>query len=124
MMATGQSAALERRFSQADLDAYAALAGYDAGETVPEPLIGALWSCLLGMHLPGIGTMYLKQETEHLAPVSIGETLRAEVVITGLRPEKYLVDLATHCYRGDTLVATGRALVYVRDLAEGGFAPG
>jgi hypothetical protein len=43
--------------------------------------------------------------------------LTARVEITRLRPEKQLVDLATTCYRADgSLVASGRALVYVGEL--------
>ena len=44
--------------------------------------------------------------------------MTARVEITRLRPEKYLVDLATTCRDEDgRLVAEGSALVYVRDVA-------
>lgn len=114
-----RSAALTRCFSARDVAEYAALGGHAAApDTVPEPLIGALFSRLLGMDLPGLGTNYLKQETRHHAPARLGEPLTARVAVTRLRPEKHLVDLATLCHGADgRLLAEGRALVYVRDVA-------
>jgi acyl dehydratase len=101
-----------------DLQNYAQVSGHEiSGELVPEPLIGALFSYLLGVKLPGLGTNYLKQETRFPASARIGETLTAKVEITRLRPDKQLVDLATTCNGDDgNLVASGRALVYVGDL--------
>lgn len=117
-MRPGMAASLARRFSADDVTACASLGGpAPASDRVPEPLIGALFSTLLGMDLPGIGTNYLKQETVHHAAARTGETLVARVEITELRPEKNLVDLATTCQGADgRLIATGRALVYVRDV--------
>lgn len=116
--AVGQSAQLERRFSDADVADYVALGGHQpaAGE-VPEPLIGALFSCLLGVELPGRGTKYLKQATQFRGVARIGEALTARVAITRLRPDKHLVDLETTCRGADgRLVCTGRALVHVDDV--------
>jgi len=115
----GMSAVLTRSYSAHDVAEYTALGGHaPAPDTVPEPLIGALFSTLLGMELPGLGTNYLKQETRHLRPARLAESLTAQVEITGLRLEKNLVDLATRCHDAqDRLIAEGRALVYVRDVA-------
>lgn len=117
-MNIGEHAELTRTFSAADLREYAAVSGHRcAGGRVPDPLIGALFSCLLGVRLPGLGTMYLKQETRFLADAAVGEALTARVEITRLRPERHLVDLATTCRNGaGDLLAEGRALVYVRDV--------
>lgn len=117
-LALGMAASLARSFSAGDVCAYTALGGDAAAHgQVPEPLVGALFSTLLGMGLPGIGTNYLKQETTHHAPARTGERLTARVEITGLRLEKHLVDLATLCHGADgRLIAEGRALVYVRDV--------
>jgi acyl dehydratase len=88
-----------------------------AGGQVPEPLIGGLFSYLLGVKLPGLGTHYLKQETRYESAAAIGEALTARVEITRLRPDKQLIDLATTCRRADgSQIASGRALVYVGDL--------
>jgi len=117
-MKLGDSAEITRTFSDQDLCDYARLSGHDStGGHVPEPVIGALFSYLLGVRLPGLGTNYLKQETRYETAAAIGEALTARVEITRLRPDKHLVDLATTCYRTDgSLAASGRALVYVGDL--------
>lgn len=117
MMAVGDSAEVTRSYTAADLAAYAALGGGDPGGAVPEPLIGALFSYLLGVRLPGFGTNYLKQEMRFLAPVPLDRALTARVEITRLRPEKHLVDLATTCHLPDgTVLCEGRALVLARDV--------
>jgi len=124
-MQTGQHAETTRSYSRADLDAFARLSGAEPGAEpgaelaahVPEPLIGALFSYLLGVHLPGFGTNYLKQEMRFLAPAPIDEPLTARVEITRLRPEKHLVDLATTCRTTDgRLICEGRALVLASDV--------
>ncbi len=79
---------------------------------MPEPLISALFSYLLGVRLPGRGTNYLKQEMTFLAEARWGASLTASVEVTRLRPEKDLVDLATLCVQADgTVICRGRALV-------------
>lgn len=120
-MKIGEQAELTRIYHAADLVEYVEVSGHRCdGSRIPEPLIGALFSCLLGVHLPGLGTMYLKQETRFLAEAKPGEPLRARVEITGMRPDKHLVDLATTCWNdAGELVAEGRALVYVRDVSGG-----
>ena len=117
-MKVGDCAEVSRTFNDQDLHDYAELSGHAVnGDCVPEPLIGALFSFLLGMKLPGMGTMYLKQETSILKDAFIEEPLTAQVEITRLRPDKYLADLSTTCRRADgQLIASGRALVYVRDV--------
>jgi len=117
-MKLGDNAEITRTFSAEDLRDYARLSGQETiGHIVPEPLIGAMFSYLLGVRLPGLGTHYLKQETRFEAAATIGEALTARVEVTRLRPDKQLVDLATSCYRADgSLAASGRALVYVGEL--------
>lgn len=117
-MKTGDNTETTRTFSARDLRDYTRLSGHETtGGLVPEPMIGALFSYLLGVELPGLGTNYLKQETRFDAVATTGEALTARVEITRLRPDKQLVDLATTCRRADGgLVASGRALVYVGDL--------
>ncbi|KPQ05760.1 MAG: Acyl dehydratase [Rhodobacteraceae bacterium HLUCCA12] len=118
MMQIGDHAETTRSFNQADLDAFAALAGSRIGaDTVPEPLIGAMFSYLLGVELPGFGTNYLKQDMRFLAPAPLDTALTARVEITRLRPEKHLADLATTCRSADgTLICEGRALVLIQDV--------
>ena len=115
----GQTAEITRIYKKRHVRAFADLSGA-TGETpgqVPEPLIGALFSYLLGVDLPGSGTNYLKQDMRFLAPAPYNEPLTARVTVTRLRPEKHLVDLETICERADgTRLCEGRALVYVEDV--------
>ena len=117
-MKVGDCVDITRTFSRQNLLDYTALSGHEvSGHEVPEPLIGALFSYLLGVKLPGLGTNYLKQETRYGAAAITGEALTARVEITRLRPDKQLADLATTCHRADgAIVASGRALVYVGSL--------
>lgn len=117
-LAIGQRVQTTRAFGADDVDRYVALGGHEpaAGE-VPEPLVNALFSRLLGVELPGQGTNYLKQESLFLDRARVGEALTASVEITRLRPEKELVDLRTRCSGEDgRLISEGRALVYVADV--------
>lgn len=114
----GARASVTRSFSAQDLQAFQRLSGDKATLAhVPEPLIGALFSFLLGVELPGFGTNYLKQEMTFERPAPIGEALTATVEITRLRPEKHLADLATICTDATgAVICRGRALVLVKDV--------
>jgi hypothetical protein len=116
----GQIAETTARFSREDAAGFAELSGLDEVPSfVPEPLVGGLFSYLLGVRLPGAGTNYLKQEMTFHASAGLDVPLVATVTVTRLRPEKHLVDLETLCVdaRGRK-IASGRALVYVRDVAD------
>lgn len=118
-MKVGDSARVTRRYTTEDITAFAALAGV-APETirhVPEPLIGALFSYLLGVELPGRGTNYLKQELAFAEPIPLDAEVTASVAITRLRPDKHLCDLATTLTdTAGRMLAGGRALVLVKDV--------
>ena len=60
-------------------------------------LSAGLISAVLANHLPGPGTIYLKQDLKFLAPVHIGDTITARVEILELIPEKNRVRLKTVC---------------------------
>lgn len=118
----GQTAGLTRSYTDQDMCDFARLSGNPEAipATVPGPLIGGLFSYLLGVELPGRGTNYLKQSLEFLAPAPVGQELSATVTITRLRPEKHLADLETRCVAADgTVICQGRALVYVEDVGKG-----
>lgn len=117
-MKLGDSIEVKRTFNAQHLRDYTALCGHQPRDgVIPAPLIGALFSYLLGVKLPGMGTNYLKQEARFHANATIGDILTARVEITRLRPDKQLVDLATTCQNNKgKLIASGRALVYVGDL--------
>ena len=114
----GQSATSKRTFTAADLTEFASLAGIAQGQRiVPGPLLGGMFSYLLGTNLPGRGTNYLKQYLEFPRTAFVGDELTATVEIVRLRPEKHLVNLKTTCAnaRGE-IVCQGEALVFVKDV--------
>jgi 3-hydroxybutyryl-CoA dehydratase len=114
----GQSATITRTFTMNDMAEYAALAGIaQAPRTIPGPLLGGMFSCLLGTQLPGRGTNWLKQKFAFPAPAHAGEEITATVEIIRLRPEKDLVNLRTVCANpAGVIVCEGEALVLVKDL--------
>jgi acyl dehydratase len=133
-LTVGQSAAMSRAYGEADLrdyldllqdgnplyrDSALAAAWGLRGVPLPGPLLGALFSCLLGARLPGPGTNWLKQRFVFLAAAHPGDALEAQVQITRIRTEKELVNLRTWINVGGTIICDGEALVWVSDLAAG-----
>jgi 3-hydroxybutyryl-CoA dehydratase len=114
----GQSAAITRTFTVDDLAQYAALAGIaSAPRTVPGPLLGGMFSFLLGTQLPGRGTNWLKQKLAFPTPAHVGQEITATVEIIRLRPDKHLVNLRTTCTApAGIVVCEGEALVHVQDV--------
>ncbi len=114
----GQSATITRTFTANDLAEYAALAEIaQSPHTVPGPLLGGMFSCLLGTQLPGRGTNWLKQKLAFPTPAHIGQEITATVEIVRLRPDKHLVNLRTTCTEpSGVVVCEGEALVHVQDV--------
>lgn len=116
-MNLGDKAEIRRSYSASDMADFAALSGVAPEESVPEPLIAALFSYLLGVELPGPGTNYLKQDLAFAAAAPLDTELTASVEITRIRPEKQIVDLWARCITPDgTVICEGRSLVKVRDV--------
>lgn len=75
-------------------------------------LSAGLISAVIGMKLPGPGTIYMKQNLTFLAPVRIGDTVTARVTVVEKLAEKGRVKLRTTCTNQDgTVVLDGEALV-------------
>ena len=121
-LAIGQTATTKRTFTKADLKEYVSLTGdvvpIEAGKlAVPRPLLGGMFSYLLGTELPGRGTNWLKQHLEFVMPAYVGEEITATVEVVRLRPEKALVNLRTVCRNSaGEVVCDGEALVLARDV--------
>lgn len=79
-------------------------------------LMGGFISSLIGMELPGEGTIYMKQELAFLRPVYYGDKIRVEITVSELQTEKKRAVLSTNCYNqnGEQVVA-GKALVKPRE---------
>jgi acyl dehydratase len=115
----GERASTRRTFTAAEIAEYAALTGAKPDPRfVPGPLLGGMFSFLLGTQLPGRGTNYLKQHLEFPTSAYVGEELVATVEIVRVRPEKELVNLRTTCVNpSGAVVCTGEALVLVKDVS-------
>ena len=74
-------------------------------------------SDLLGTSLPGLGTMWMKQALEYAGSAPVGAEVVATVTITRMVHEKGVVYLQSECRCGGAVVAGGRSLVLVPDLA-------
>jgi len=88
----GQSASFAKTVSESDVYLFAGITGDVNPAHVNEPfaaetmfkgriahgmLTASFISTVLGMHLPGPGTIYMKQDLRFLAPVRIGDTITA-----------------------------------------------
>lgn len=75
-------------------------------------LVSGLISAVLGMQLPGPGTIYLGQELKFLSPVKIGDTIKAEAEVIEIIADKNRIKLKTSCYNQDgKMVIDGIATV-------------
>jgi 3-hydroxybutyryl-CoA dehydratase len=107
-------AAVTGDLNPAHIDQVAAEASPFGGRIAHGMLTAGLVSAVLGMKLPGPGTIYLEQSLRFLRPVRIGDTVTAAVEVLELVPAKRRVRLATTAANqaGET-VLKGEALVMV-----------
>jgi phosphotransacetylase/acyl dehydratase len=126
-LAPGDSASLTHVVTQRDIDLFAAATGdmnpahvdpaYAATDMFHHVIIHGMWgggliSAVLGMQLPGPGTIYLSQDLRFHLPVSIGDTITATVTVSELHAEKGNVTLDCLCTNQDGhAVISGTALV-------------
>ena len=68
-------------------------------------------STVLGMQMPGPGTIFMNLTTRFKAPVRIGDTVTAVCTVREVLPEKRRVTFDCVCKVGDTVVVDGEALV-------------
>jgi acyl dehydratase len=75
-------------------------------------LTSGMISALLGMKLPGPGSVYIKQTLNFRAPVYIGDTITATVKVIKVREDKPIVTLETLCRNQDgVIVIDGEAVL-------------
>ncbi len=125
-LAVGDSASIEKTFSQEDVEAFARLSGDDnpahvdqewaaasmfKGRVVHGVLTAGLISAVLGTQLPGPGSIYMSQSLQWRLPVFPGDALTATATIKEIVAEKGRVILETVVTRGEDTVLTGEALV-------------
>lgn len=82
------------------------------GRIVHGMLTASLISAVLGMQLPGPGTIYLGQDLKFLKPVRFGDTILAKITVIKKNEEKNILELLTECYnQNDEKVIDGVAKV-------------
>lgn len=126
-LAVGDSSEFSKTISEADVYMYAGISGdlnpAHINETYAQGtffknriahgmLTASFISAVIGMQLPGPGTIYMGQTLEFLAPVRIGDTVSARVEVVEKIDDKKRVRLATVCTNQDgTQLISGEALV-------------
>ena len=121
----GQQASVTRTISESDVYLFAGITGdLNPAHTNEEyakkthfktriahgMLSSGLISAVLGMKLPGPGTIYTGQTIKFLAPVHIGDTITATAEIQSLDLDRNRVVLTTTCTNQDgRVVITGEA---------------
>ena len=125
----GQVAEMAKTVTEADVTLFAEVTGdfnpvhVDAeaaaqsrfGERIAHGMLSAGFiSAVLGMRLPGTGSIYLSQSLRFTKPVRIGDTVTTRVEVVEVLATKRRVRLATVCrnQQGETVV-DGEAVVMI-----------
>jgi len=125
----GDKASLSRVFTREDviqfvglsmdrnpihLDEEFAAASIFGGPIVHGMLVASLFSGLIGVELPGEGSIYLGQSLSFKGPVPVGQEVTASVEIVKIRADKPIVTLRTVCVNSDgQVVIEGEAVIKV-----------
>ena len=129
MIKVGDSASLTKTFTEADVRTFAQISGdhnpihIDAKYAATTPferqivhgmLTAGMISAVLGMQLPGPGSIYMKQELNFRAPVYLEDTITATATVTKIREDKPIITLETICTNQDGVkVINGKAILMV-----------
>ncbi|HVG43595.1 MAG TPA: MaoC family dehydratase [Longimicrobium sp.] len=132
-LSVGQQAAFSKTVTETDVVLFAGITGdfnpahvnqteaekSRFGGRIAHGMLTASFLCpVLGMHLPGPGTIHLEQRLRFLHPVRIGDTVTARAEVTELLPERRRARLRTWCQNQEgVVVVEGEALVMVPDAA-------
>ncbi|MGL4608026.1 MAG: MaoC family dehydratase [Eubacteriaceae bacterium] len=115
----GDSGTFEKTISETDVYLYSGITGDFNPAHINHPyaeksqfkgriahgmLSAGLISTVLGMHLPGPGTIYLKQDLKFTAPVYLGDTIKATAQVSKINPEKNMIELETICTNQNGIV--------------------
>ncbi len=123
----GDSAEVEHTFTEQDIQTFGDLSGdYNplhfndewakktmfGGRIAHGILTAALISNVIGMKLPGTGTIYLSQQMRFRKPVKIDDKITARVEVIEKDDEKERITLRTTCTNQDkSVVLDGEAIV-------------
>lgn len=122
----GQSAKLSKTITETDVYNFAGICGdFNSlhvnkeaaehsdfgGRIVHGALLSSFISAVMGMYLPGDGTIYLRQEVNYRKPVYFGDTITARVTIDEiLKNSKAVLKTDVFNQKGEC-VLDGRAVV-------------
>lgn len=96
-------------------DAFARRIGFD-GHIAHGVIAASLLSAVLGMDLPGPGSVFLEQRVRFLKPVYPGDTIRAALEVVRVREDKPIITLAAEVTNQDGIrVAEGELVVLLRE---------
>lgn len=124
----GMEASHEKTVSEDDINSFADVSGdynpvhmdeaYAAGTFFKSRiahgmLTASFISTVLGTRLPGPGCIYLSQNLRFLAPVRIGDTVKALARVASLDMAKRRAQFACHCEVDGKIVVEGEATVFV-----------
>jgi acyl dehydratase len=119
MVNIGDHASITKTFTENDVKVFADISNdqnpihldpeFAASTRFKRPLVhgiltAGLISAVLGMRLPGPGSIYLKQELNFRAPVYIGDTITATATVKNIREDKPILTLKTICTNQDGIV--------------------
>ena len=126
-MAVGDKASLSKVFTEEDVIKYSEIStdtnpihldeSYASStifgkRIVHGMLVASMFSALIGVELPGEGSIYLGQSLSFKAPVSIGDQVTASVEIVRIRDDKPIVTLRTICINNEgQVLIEGEAVV-------------
>ncbi len=117
----GDTASIKRTLTQRDIQLFAIVTGdmnpahldeAYAKTDIFQQIVGhgmwtgSMFSTLLGMQLPGLGTIYLSQTLNFLAPVHIGDEITATVTVSSKDDKHKRITLETLCIntRGEKIL--------------------
>jgi len=105
-------AAISGDFNPVHVDAEFAKTSLFGRRVAHGPLTLALAAGVLGMHLPGVGTIAVTNHIDYRRPVFIGDTITTRGEVAELDPEANRARIAlTWVNQDGTLVADGYAVV-------------
>lgn len=126
-LSVGQTASFTKTISETDVYMFAGITGdfnpAHINETYAQNtafktriahgmLSAGLISNVLGNQLPGPGTIYMQQQLNFRAPVTIGDTITATVEIIEVIMDKKRVRLKTYCTnQNQVVVLDGEAMI-------------
>lgn len=128
-IAVGDRASMRRTITEADVVLFAAvtgdqnpmhtdeLAARDSrfGRRIAHGMLAAgLISAVLGMRLPGPGTIYLKQSLAFRKPIYLNDTVTTTVEVLSIREDKPIATLSTVVTNQDgEVVVEGESVVFL-----------